>query len=163
MKIIKPEEAYAYALKNYPIFPPDWNISPHFTWNEVFVNELKIDGVPEFKIFQEATKLSIELEKIRNLLGKSMSVDCWFRSMAHNLRVKAQGYKPAMHSAHLYGMAVDFNVAGMTPSQVRALLALWVKQGKIHVRIEANTDGWVHSDIGSVYLNNYKWGIFSPY
>jgi uncharacterized protein YcbK (DUF882 family) len=160
--IITPEQAYEYAKTHYPLFPNDWFVSPHFKWNDVFKNETKQDGLPELKIFQVALKASIEFEKIRVLLGKGMNVHCWYRSMAHNLRLKAQGLKPAMHSAHLYGMALDYDVTGMTPSQVRALLTLWLKQGKIKVRVEANTDGWVHCDIGSVYLNNYTWGVFNP-
>lgn len=162
MAIITPEQAYEYAKTHYPIFPNDWDISTHFKWKDVFKNETKEDGLPELEIFKSAVKLSLELEKIRLAIGKPMNIHCWYRSAKHNIRLKAQGYKPAMHSSHLYGMAADYDVSGMTPSQVRALLSLWVKQKKIKVRIEANTDGWVHCDIGNPYTNNYTWGVFNP-
>jgi hypothetical protein len=162
MKIISAQQAFEYAKTNYPIFPSDWNISTHFTWNDVFKSELKTDGAPALEIFQNAVKMSVELEKIRIKIGKLMNVHCWFRSMAHNLRLKAQGYKPAMHSSHLYAMAVDYDIVGMTESAVRTILVEEVKKGNLKIRIEANTKGWVHNDVGNPYTKNYTWGIFNP-
>lgn len=174
-KVISAADAYKYALAHYPIFPSNWNVSEHFTWNEVFKNEKHEYGVPALLIFQNAVKQAQQMEKVRAYLGsKSINVHCWFRSLAHNLELK-KAYEdavakhlpppngmPAMHSAHLYALATDFDVIGMNESDARAKEVEGVKQGKLQVRIEANTKGWVHNDSGNPYTNSYKWGIFTP-
>ena len=45
----------------------------------------------------------------------------------------------------------------------------WVRQVRkkilemnLPVRVEANTNGWVHIDIGNSYIKNYTWGLFYP-
>lgn len=162
MKIITADQARQYAIVNFPSFPKDWYISPHFTWNEVFVNELRKYGVPSLAIFENAVKASKQFEKIRELLGLPMNVHCWFRSLLHNLALKEQGLNPAMHSSHLYGLALDYDVPGMTMTQVRGKLLEAVKKQQLKIRIEANTAQWVHCDIGNPYTNDYNWGIFNP-
>lgn len=162
MKIISPEKACEYAKVNFPIFPDDWYISPHFKWNEVFVNEIRAYGVPPLEIFKNAVKASVEFEKVRVFLGKAMNIHCWYRSSLHNLSLVKQGYKPAMHSSHLYALAIDYHVIGMTPFQVRAKLVEGIKIEKFKIRIESNTLSWIHNDIGNPYIGDYRWGVFNP-
>jgi len=171
--IVTPEQAYKYALAKYPNFPSDWNITDSFTWNEAFLSETKI-GCPTLNMFKTILKSALEFQKARNYIGKPFTITNWFRSQAHNQRlldeynmclrkgIKCSHDKPAMHSAHTYGMAVDFNVSGMTPEQVRVKLLKGVKEGKLKLRIEAGRPAWTHIDIGQPYLNNYVWGLFQP-
>lgn len=161
MKLISAQVAFLYAKQHYPVFPSDWFISPHFRWNDVFVYESKEDGIPPFQIFENAVKMANEEEKARVEIGKPFNVHCWYRSPKHKLRMIAQGYKPATHSAHDYAMAIDFDVIGMTPAAVRAKEVQLIKQGKLKVRIEANTLDWIHNDIGNVFTKDYKWGVFN--
>ena len=158
MKIIDYKKAFEYAKLNYPEFPSDWCITPHFTWNEAFKNETKEYGLPAIEIFRQLTLVFAKLEDIRVKLNKPINVHCAFRSRKHNEVLKKQGYNPAMHSSHLYGMAIDFDVQGMTMGAVRGFI---LKEG-LKVRIEANTPNWTHIDIGNPYTNNYKWGVFQP-
>jgi hypothetical protein len=160
MAIITPEKAFQYAKKNYPSFPNDWFISPHFLWSEVFENEIKSYGCPPLNIFQTSLKSATEFEKIRNYLGKPMNTHCWFRSMQHNLDIKIkQHLNPAMHSSHLYAMALDFDVTGMTIEEARTKILEGVKKGILRVRVEPRTATWIHCDIGNPYINDYKWGL----
>ena len=162
MTIVSAKKAYEYAKANFPVFPKSWYISNNFTWNEVFTNELKAYQIPPFEIFENAVHAAQEFQKVRDFLGLAMDVHCWFRSKAHNLLLKAQGYRPAMHSSHLWAFAIDFSVRGMPDDKVREKLMQGVKSGKLKIRIEAKTKGWVHADVGNPYLNDYRWGTFNP-
>jgi len=174
MKIITPVEAHNYAVSHFPVFPEDWNITEHFSWNEVFKNELKEYGCPSLDIFNTLLKSFTEFEKARVYIGKPFSITNCFRSDAHNKlllkrytdakakKLPPPNDKPAMHSSHVYGMAIDFNVVGMTPAQVRAKLLEGVNKGKLHLRIEANRPTWSHIDTGNPFIKNYVWGMFNP-
>ena len=60
-------------------------------------------------------------------------------------------------SAHLQGMGVDFNVQGMTTEEVHE----WLKKNQIllprPIRVEENTDGWVHIDVRSDGFRAITW------
>jgi hypothetical protein len=60
-------------------------------------------------------------------------------------------------SAHLQGMGVDFNVQGMNTQEVHE----WLKKNQIllphPIRIEENTDGWVHIDVRSDGFRAITW------
>ena len=158
--IVTPEKAFEYAKAHYPIFPNDWDVSQHFTWNDVFKNEIKTYGCPPLNIFQVAAKSAIEFEKVRVYLEKPMNIHCWFRSMQHNLDIKIkQHLNPAMHSSHLYAMAMDFDVTGMTIEAAREKILEGITKGMFHLRVEPNTATWVHTDTGNPYINDYKWGL----
>ncbi len=161
-KLINVDKAFAYAKLNYPLFPSDWYITDNFLWNEVFVNEKREYGVPSLETFYNINNSAKEFQKVRNYLKKVMNIHCWLRSKGHNKDLIRQGYKPALHSSHLYGMAIDFDVLGMTPSMVRAKLVEGVQKGILRIRIEANTPTWCHTDCGNKYSGNYKWGLFYP-
>lgn len=158
-KIISAEQAFEYAKTHYPIFPSDWGVSEHFAWNDVFKSELKEDGLPPLTIYKNAQdKQAPRLEKIRKKRGKPMNVHCWYRSLLHNLRVKAQGYKPAMHSSHLYALATDWDESGVPPQTTKKEIT--PDANYYQIRIEKATTTWVHTDAGNPYINDYKWGLF---
>lgn len=59
------------------------------------------------------------LEQARALLGgKAITATSWLRTPDHNAEVGG-----AVKSGHTQGLAVDFRVAGLSPSQVMAALA----------------------------------------
>lgn len=145
------KQAYEYAYKYGLTFPRDWYITANFTWNEAFTNEQESDGIPIYEVFLNVVRMADYLQDIREHLKKPMYIHCWVRQIPHNKRVGST----AKYSGHLNGLAVDFHVKDMTDEQVRqAILKM-----KTHVRIEADTVGWVHVDINN-YIQNYRAGIF---
>lgn len=154
IKIVTPLEAYEYCYDNGPLFPNEWHVTKNFTWNEVFTNEIKADGYPMLEVFNNAYKLARVLQEARDKIGKAFNIHCWVRQIPHNKRAGST----AKRSAHINGCAVDFDVTGLTPAQVRAKLL----ELDLPLRIEANTPTWVHVDTGNTYTNDFKYGIFQP-
>lgn len=148
--IVEPNQAYLYAYSNGVKFPNDWHITENFTWNEVFKNERLSDGVPILEVFENALKLAKYMQEIREELKQPINIHCWVRQFKHNKRVTG-----GKLSAHLNGLAVDFVVKNMTSQQARE----YIKAMRLPVRIEADTDGWVHIDL-STYVKNYRAGLF---
>lgn len=149
---VDPLDAYLYAYDYGLTFPSDWKITNNFTWNEVFVNERSSDGIPILEVFENAFQTAGALQKIRTKLNSPIIVHCWVRQIPHNKRAGSS----AKRSPHINGRAVDFHINGMPDEEVRKkILAL-----KLPVRIEKNTKGWVHIDIGNSYIKDYKWGLF---
>jgi uncharacterized protein YcbK (DUF882 family) len=61
------------------------------------------------------------MQEIRELFGHQMiTVTSWYRDPATNQRVGG-----ARRSMHLTGGAVDFRIAGVSPSQVQQRLDAW--------------------------------------
>lgn len=154
MVIKTPLEAYLYCYDHGVSFPSDWYVTKNFKWNEVFANERVSDGYPILEVFNNAAKTARVLQTAREKIGKPFNIHCWVRQIPHNKRAGST----AKQSVHINGCAVDFDVTGMTPAQVRSkLLTL-----DLPLRIEANTPTWVHVDTGNAYINSFKYGIFYP-
>ena len=90
-----------------------------FTWNEATksMSRLPINSTHAANII----KVARVMDEVRTLLGnKRISVTSWYRPPAVNRAVGG-----ASNSMHIQGLAVDFNVQGMTPQQVYARLEPW--------------------------------------
>jgi uncharacterized protein YcbK (DUF882 family) len=83
-------------------------LSANFKVNEFACS----DGSDPVFISQELVKL---LQEIRNHFGKPVTINSGFRTAAHNKSVGG-----ATYSQHLYGMAADIVVKGVTPREVAA-------------------------------------------
>lgn len=78
------------------------------------------------------------LQKIREHFGKPVSINSAFRTAAHNEKVGG-----APQSQHLYGMAADVHIAGVTPKAIAAYAeTLLLGSGGIGVY-----DGFCHVDV----------------
>lgn len=151
--IISPLQAYIHAYKNFPEFPDDWMITQNFSWKEAFTNERREDGVPILEIFKNVAKTAEMMQIIRGRLGKPIIVHCWVRQIPHNIRAGST----AARSPHINGRAVDFHVNGMSDK----VLQKKIYNMNLRVRIEKDTIGWTHIDIGNSYTNAMAWGYFT--
>lgn len=159
---------FCYEKGNVTSIPPDWYITENFTWKEAFINELNTDGVPFYDVFNRIQSSVSEFQKVRNYLNKPMNVHCLYRSVEHNVRAyiqsgfsKTEARTKTRLGVHLYGSALDFHVDGMADEEVRKKILQGIKEKKFKVRIEANTNGWVHIDCGNPFISNgYNWGLF---
>ena len=116
-------------------------ISPHLTWGEVFHNrtDARIAESLTVQICHNAYRMATMMEFIRSYLGgKAIRVTSWFRDPTSNREVGG-----ASRSWHLTGLAVDFQVSGMTNTQVQSLLEpIW--QGGLGLG-----GSFTHLDMGS--------------
>lgn len=153
-QFISADEAYNYCYDHGPLFPDNWYVTNNFSWNEVFKNEIKADGIPILEVFQNASKTARVLQLARTKIGRPFNIHCWVRQIPHNKRAGST----AKRSPHINGCAVDFSVTGLSPEQVRArLLKL-----DLPLRIEDGTPTWVHVDTGNEYIGAFTYGLFKP-
>lgn len=71
-------------------------------------------------------ELAINLQVLRDHLGKPVKVNSGYRSPAHNMNVGG-----AHNSQHLYGRAADIVVDGYTPFQVAGIIEKLITEGKM--------------------------------
>ena len=94
---------------------------------------------------------------IREGLGKPMSVNNWKyggkfsqRGLRHNMSSLVKNKKRIYLSAHIFGKAFDFDVAGMTAIEVREWIVANADLFPCKIRLERNMNGkpisWVHID-----------------
>lgn len=91
------------------------------------------------------TELVAVLQKIRNHFGKSVTITSAYRTPTKNKSVGGTTY-----SQHLYGMAADIKIKGVTPKKVAAYAEkLLPKSGGIgiystftHIDVRAKKSRW---------------------
>ena len=99
-------------------------LSPHFTLEEMTysdtANRLKIHNIPPTQAVKNLGYLAHNLlEPLREYLGKPIIITSGYRGEILNRKVGG-----AKTSQHLYGQAVDIQIAGMNPLQ----LFLYIKE-----------------------------------
>lgn len=114
-------------------------ITAHFRWHEFACT----DGteVPD-KYRKNIIDLAIELEHIRAIWKRPMTVLSGYRTKAWNTKVG--GVKA---SQHMLGKAADIIVAGYSPAAVYAGIELAIAAGQVYDGGLGLYRGWVHYDI----------------
>lgn len=85
------------------------------------------------------------LQSIRSHFGRAVTITSGYRTVAHN---KKEG--GATYSRHLYGMAADIKVSGVTPKKVAAYVetllpnsgGIGVYKNFVHVDVRAARARW---------------------
>ena len=94
-------------------------------------------------VVNQLKKLAAQLEVIRQASGgRSLLITSGYRSPAHNAAVGG-----ASKSQHLYGRAVDFNLAGMSAKNTHKLVSKLINQGKIPDGGLGRYSSFTHYDI----------------
>lgn len=88
-------------------------------------------------------RLATELEKLRAVLGKPITIMSGYRSPAYNAKQKGAG-----KSEHMNAAAADIRVAGLSPLQVQDAILTLIKAGTMYNGGVGIYDGWVHYDVG---------------
>lgn len=133
------------------------NLTPHFTLEELTYSSkaatLKIDNTPSKDIVENLKALAVALEMIRSVLGKPLKISSAYRCPALNAVVKG-----SKTSAHVFGLAADFTVDGLTPRQVcEKIIAAGIPHDQIIMEniSSVNPDGtWVHFGISRGTMRN---------
>jgi hypothetical protein len=144
--LLTPQQAYELAQKHDFKALESSNISPHFSWGEVFTNcaDQEIVECP-LAYYDNALKQSALMERVRALFARPIIVHAWYRGPQHNRRVGG-----APKSQHLLAAATDFHVLGLEGiegnREVQRLLDRepWMNT----FGMEYTNGGWTHLDSG---------------
>lgn len=133
----------------------------HFTWKEALylpswdrlANDQ--DGLDD-EIFKNLMDLFHRMEKIRDFFQAPINVHVSFRPQAYNAQIGG-----AKNSAHMSGMAVDFDVVGISCDVAKTKIEDAGLLETLGMRMEDNPPGsnWIHLDIR---VPGPQGRIFSP-
>lgn len=94
-----------------------------------------------------AELLPVVLEAIRGVVGKAVVLTSAYRTEAHNAAVGGEE-----NSKHLYGMAADIYVKGITPAELAAVarlimpdwggVGIYTKESFIHIDVREERADW---------------------
>jgi len=118
---------------------PEDFLSPHFRLAE-FLHNGSMEGVTT-DVILNLRKLANILELIREVFGKPIIITSGFRTILHNAQIKGS----AKGSQHLYGLAADFRIEGLSPKFIQAKLAQL--KDKIGFCLEITNGDWTHIDL----------------
>ncbi len=98
------------------------DLTNNFKWYEAF-SSLRLNNFtytraiePEEKYWDNIVRVALQVQKIRNKLGKPLPVNSWWRTKEYNDTLKGA----SKTSYHLRGLAIDLPTpAGMTPTTFR--------------------------------------------
>ncbi len=93
-------------------------------------------------VLPNVRELAQNLQKLRDYLGKSITINSGYRSPKHNLSV---GGSPS--SQHLLGKAADIVVQGMSPIEIAQIIENLIKKGVLKEGGIGIYDTFVHYDI----------------
>jgi len=94
------------------------------------------------EVFNNLLELVEQMQKIRDILGKTITVNSGYRSPNYNKSIGG-----ASRSQHILGKACDFTVKGLTPYQVADRLEDLMQGGSIINGGLGEYDTFTHYDI----------------
>ncbi len=125
---------------NTSTFFTDQPIIPggNFTWGEATKEASRIPA--SVNIVDNIIQLARQLQQARDQLGRTFFITSWYRPPAINAAVGG-----ASQSYHLFGMATDIDVDGLSGREVANEVLLWWPGG---VGIYSKFPNIIHLDIG---------------
>ncbi len=122
---------------------PDANdrVTKNITWGEAACN----DGTPVPPEYRDnARRIGALVQVVRDFHGLPADVNSWYRTITYNAKVGGE-----RGSKHLTASAIDFNIRGIPPAQVRQTIEGLIRLGLIPstVGVGAYAD-FTHIDLG---------------
>ena len=97
-------------------------------------------------------KLAVNLQVLRDYLGKSITITSGYRSPAHNKKIGG-----AKFSQHINATAADIKVSGMTPVQVAAAIEKLITENRMVQGGLGIYKSWIHYDVFFDGKNKRRW------
>ena len=138
------------------------NITDNFTVHELtYLPSWQIHHTPSQDEKQNLYNLALKMEEIREFLGKAINVHVAIRPTVVNCPnspYNGRNYNAivggAPKSAHIYGLAMDFNPYEMICDEARLLLE--PQLATMNIRMEKRPgSSWVHCDLFLPSPNRY--------
>ena len=95
------------------------------------------------EIIYNLQKLAIQLQVLRDFLGKPITVNSGYRSPEHNKKIGG-----VLNSQHVLGLAADIVVKGYTPHQLSNVIEDLIARGDMLQGGLGVYSNFVHTDIG---------------
>ena len=93
-------------------------------------------------VFKNITVLAENMQVLREEIAVPITLTNGYRSVSHNKKVGG-----AKNSQHLFGLACDMQVKGMTPKEVADVIERLIKEGKMKQGGIGLYKTFVHYDI----------------
>lgn len=140
---------------------PKSKLSPHFSVGEtLYLPSWQIYHIPSEEEKTNILKTVSKMEEIRAYLNNPMNIHVWIRPEKVNNPSSdrhGQDYNAFIggspHSAHINGLAVDFDAVGTSIDDVKAKLLIKLKD--FDIRMESDTTTWIHTDLMPPNPNRY--------
>jgi len=141
-------------------------VTTHIKWSDLKSRAEPLGGVPAIDVPRGGTIESNVIKLCNNIEvilaeypGATLQIVSCYRSPALNNYLYQQDPKGvAKTSYHMYGMAMDLNISGVTPAQLHAKIGELMAAGKIATGGNGlYSTGFVHYDIrGTIPANNWN-------
>ncbi|MFJ1323292.1 YcbK family protein [Capnocytophaga canis] len=115
-------------------------LTQNFTKSEF---DSKDGAVMPQEVLKNIKELARNLQVLRDVLGKRITINSGYRSPAYNAQIRGA----ASNSQHMYGRAADIVVQGIAPEKVAQTIETLIAQGKMKQGGLAVYDSFVHYDI----------------
>lgn len=129
---------------------PSCAVSAHFTVHEcTWLPTDQTHYVPNEDEQADLIRTCALMEKVRDLFQQPVNVHVMIRPAAYNKKIGG-----APNSAHIFGLACDFDVAGENCDDVREKLAPLLSDWNCRMERAPGTN-WVHLDLHAPNPNRY--------
>lgn len=113
----------------------------NFYWKDaLWLSKWQIHCFPTENQEQEIIKIAFKLQQIRDYFGLPINITSWLRPKPYNTLIGG-----SQDSAHIYGMAIDFVVEGLSADDVRSNLLSRLDDFKIRMEDKPGSS-WCHID-----------------
>ena len=140
----------------------------YFKWKEaLWLPSLKCYHSPSFEEVKNIKLTCLKLDDVRRFIAKPFNVHCWIRptkvkdeSNKHNGVNYNALVKGAKNSSHIVGLAIDFDITGLTTDQAMALIKPKLPEFTLAAENNNSANGrnWIH--LQNRILSDGTWRVF---
>ena len=113
----------------------------HFKWSEfLWLPRWKIHALPDEEIYFNLITTAKKMQDIRDILQAPITITSGFRPQEYNTLIGG-----SKKSAHMLGLACDFQVTGITAKDTSKILLAHLD--KLEIRMEDHLGNWTHIDL----------------
>ena len=116
-------------------------LTTNFSLAEFSCNDKKNTPVP-CEYLPNVTKLAIELQKLRDIIGCPIHINSGYRTPAYNASLEGS----AVHSQHMLALAADCTTIDYTPNKFADLVEKLISEGKVNFKGLGRYNGFTHLD-----------------
>lgn len=128
--------------------------STYFRWKDaLWVPKWGVTVFPSKEQYDGIIKLATRLELPRGFLGPSWTVTSWLRPKYYNEWKDPYGVGGSQRSAHMEGLAIDFQVFGMNADTARNYLKANLEMYKLRME-DLPGSNWIHLDARDPIMGN---------
>ncbi len=94
------------------------------------------------ELIPNVTKLAIELQKLRDIIGCPIHINSGYRTPEYNATLEGS----AIHSQHMLALAADCTTINYSPNDFADLVEKLISEGKVNFKGLGRYNGFTHLD-----------------